>query len=176
MNTLKYLGLNSEKVAPVVKALSQLLADYQVFYANLRGFHWNVRGKGFFMLHEHYEHLYNDTANKVDEVAERILQLGERPENRIKTGVAFVDKKAENRYSEYLKVSKLQEDGFEREGRHALERVLDTLKLFIEEERAIIALANEANDDVTVSLMSDYLKGQEKLIWMLLSFLEKKKK
>ena len=52
------------------------------------------------MLHEHYEHLYNDTANKVDEVAERILQLGERPENR---------------YSEYLKVSKLQEDGFERE-------------------------------------------------------------
>ena len=70
MNTLKYLGLNSEKVAPVVKALSQLLADYQVFYANLRGFHWNVRGKGFFMLHEHYENLYNDTANKVDEVAE----------------------------------------------------------------------------------------------------------
>lgn len=161
MNTLKYLGLNSEKVAPVVKALSQLLADYQVFYANLRGFHWNVRGKGFFMLHEHYENLYNDTANKVDEVAERILQLGERPENR---------------YSEYLKVSKLQEDGFEREGRHALDRVLDTLKLLIEEERAVIALANEANDDVTVSLMSDYLKGQEKLIWMLLSFLEKKKK
>ena len=113
------------------------------------------------MLHEHYENLYNDTANKVDEVAERILQLGERPENR---------------YSEYLKVSKLQEDGFEREGRHALERVLDTLKLLIEEERAIIALANEANDDVTVSLMSDYLKGQEKLIWMLLSFLEKKNK
>lgn len=35
MNTLKYLGLNSEKVAPVVKALSQLLADYQVFYATL---------------------------------------------------------------------------------------------------------------------------------------------
>ena len=159
MKTLDFLGLDNAKVQPVAKALNQLLADYQVFYANLRGFHWNVRGKGFFTLHEAYEKLYNTVAEQVDEVAERILQLGERPENR---------------YSEYLKVSNLKEDGFEREGRHALDRVLDTLKTLIAQERAIIELANEANDDVTAALMGDYLKGQEKLIWMLLSFLEKK--
>ena len=159
MKTLDFLGLDNAKVQPVVQALNQLLADYQVFYANLRGFHWNVRGKGFFTLHEAYEKLYNTVAEQVDEVAERILQLGERPENR---------------YSEYLKVSNLKEDGFEREGRHALDRVLDTLKTLIAQERAIIELANEANDDVTAALMSDYLKGQEKLVWMLLSFLEKK--
>lgn len=159
MKTLDFLGLNNAKVQPVAQALNQLLADYQVFYANLRGFHWNVRGKGFFTLHEAYEKLYNTVAEQVDEVAERILQLGERPENR---------------YSEYLKVSNLKEDGFEREGRHALDRVLDTLKTLIAQERAIIELANEANDDVTAALMGDYLKGQEKLVWMLLSFLEKK--
>ena len=161
MKTLDFLGLDNAKVQPVAQALNQLLADYQVFYANLRGFHWNVRGKGFFTLHEAYEKLYNTVAEQVDEVAERILQLGERPENR---------------YSEYLKVSNLKEDGFEREGRHALDRVLDTLKTLIAQERAIIELANEANDDVTAALMGDYLKGQEKLVWMLLSFLEKKKK
>jgi DNA protection during starvation protein 2 len=159
MKTLDFLGLDNAKVQPVAQALNQLLADYQVFYANLRGFHWNVRGKGFFTLHEAYEKLYNTVAEQVDEVAERILQLGERPENR---------------YSEYLKVSNLKEDGFEREGRHALDRVLDTLKTLIAQERAIIELANEANDDVTAALMGDYLKGQEKLVWMLLSFLEKK--
>ena len=159
MKTLDFLGLDNAKVQPVAQALNQLLADYQVFYANLRGFHWNVRGKGFFTLHEAYEKLYNTVAEQVDEVAERILQLGDRPENR---------------YSEYLKVSNLKEDGFEREGRHALDRVLDTLKTLIAQERAIIELANEANDDVTVALMGDYLKGQEKLVWMLLSFLEKK--
>ena len=71
-------------------------------------------------------------------------------------------------------MSNLKEDGFEREGRHALDRVLDTLKTLIAQERAIIELANEANDDVTAALMGDYLKGQEKLVWMLLSFLEKK--
>ena len=159
MKTLDFLGLDNAKVQPVTKALNQLLADYQVFYANLRGFHWNVRGKGFFTLHEAYEKLYDTVAEQVDEVAERILQLGERPENR---------------YSEYLKVSNLKEDGFEREGRHALDRVLDTLKTLIAQERAIIELANEANDDVTAALMGDYLKGQDKLVWMLLSFLEKK--
>ena len=159
MKTLDFLGLDNAKVQPVAQALNQLLADYQVFYANLRGFHWNVRGKGFFTLHEAYEKLYNTVAEQVDEVAERILQLGERPENR---------------YSEYLKVSNLKEDGFEREGRHALDRVLETFKTLIAQARAIIELANEANDDVTAALMSDYLKGQEKLIWMLLSFLEKK--
>ncbi len=159
MKTLDFLGLDNAKVQPVAQALNQLLADYQVFYANLRGFHWNVRGKGFFTLHEAYEKLYNTVAEQVDEVAERILQLGERPENR---------------YSEYLKVSNLKEDGFEREGRHALDRVLDTLKTLIAQERAIIELANEASDDVTAALMGDYLKGQEKLVWMLLSFLEKK--
>ena len=43
--------------------------------ANLRNFHWNVKGHGFFVLHSKYEELYNDAAEKVDEVAERILQL-----------------------------------------------------------------------------------------------------
>ena len=51
MNTLNYLGLDEKKVQPVVNGLSQLLADFQVFYANLRGLHWNVKGKRFFSLH-----------------------------------------------------------------------------------------------------------------------------
>ncbi|MBF1577371.1 MAG: DNA starvation/stationary phase protection protein, partial [Prevotella shahii] len=37
MNTLNYLGLDEKKVQPVVNGLSQLLADFQVVYTNLRG-------------------------------------------------------------------------------------------------------------------------------------------
>lgn len=159
MDTLKYLGLDGKDVKPVVDGLSQLLADYQVFYANLRGFHWNVRGKGFFTLHAKYEELYNDAASKVDEIAERLLQLGARPENR---------------FSEYLKVTNLKEDGYEREGRHALERILDAMSVIIKQERALAKAASEIDDDVTVALMDGYLEVQEKLIWMFLSFLEKK--
>ena len=69
MKNLEILGLEPAKVGNVVKGLNQLLADFQVYYMNLRGVHWNVKGKGFFTLHEKYEELYNDAANKVDEIA-----------------------------------------------------------------------------------------------------------
>ena len=75
MRTLDYLHLNESAVANVVNGLNQLLADYQVFYQNLRGFHWNIKGHGFFVLHGKFEDMYNDVANKVDEIAERMLVL-----------------------------------------------------------------------------------------------------
>ena len=76
MRTLDYIKLDSAAAAKVVESLQQLLADYQVFYANLRGFHWNIKGHGFFVLHSKFEDLYNNAAEKVDELAERILMLG----------------------------------------------------------------------------------------------------
>ena len=85
MKRLEVLGLDEKKVQHVVVDLSLLLADLQVFYANLRGFHWDVKGHGFFVMHSKYEELYNDAAEKVDEVAERILQLGSNPESRFST-------------------------------------------------------------------------------------------
>ena len=48
MKTLDYLHLDASAVSNVVASLKQLLADYQVFYTNLRGFHWNImKGHGF---------------------------------------------------------------------------------------------------------------------------------
>ena len=94
MRTLDYIKLDSAAAAKVVESLQQLLADYQVFYANLRGFHWNIKGHGFFVLHSKFEDLYNNAAEKVDELAERILMLGGVPKNK---------------YSDYLKVSNIKE-------------------------------------------------------------------
>ena len=51
MKTLDYIHLDASAVSNVVASLKQLLADYQVFYTNLRGFHWNIKGHGFFVLH-----------------------------------------------------------------------------------------------------------------------------
>lgn len=93
MKTLNYIKLNESGVANVVSALHQLLADFQVYYTNLRGFHWNIKGHGFFVLHEKFESMYDDAAEKVDEIAERILMLGGVPENK---------------FSEYLKVAKIK--------------------------------------------------------------------
>lgn len=159
MKNLDYLKLDEVKVAAVVDSLNNLLANLQVYYANLRGSHWNVKGKGFFILHAKYEELYDDAAAKVDEVAERILQLGGVPENRPSVYTAAAD---------------VRESGNVPAGKDGILEVLDTTSLLIAKEREIAGLAGETGDNVTAALMDDYLKGQEKLVWMLLAFLEKK--
>ena len=155
MKTLNYLNLNENCVANVVVALQSLLADFQVYYTNLRGFHWEIKGRGFFVLHEKFESMYDDTASKIDEIAERILTLGGTPENK---------------FSEYLKVARVAEVSGVSSSREAVENILETYKHFIAEERNLIALAEEANDVVTADMLTGYLKEQEKMIWMLVAF------
>ena len=155
MKTLNYLNLNENSVANVVVALQSLLADFQVYYTNLRGFHWEIKGRGFFVLHEKFESMYDDTASKIDEIAERILTLGGTPENK---------------FSEYLKVARVAEVSGVSSSREAVENILETYKHFIAEERKLIELAEEANDVVTADLLTGYLKEQEKMIWMLVAF------
>ena len=60
MKTLDYLNLDNKNVENVVVALQNLLADFQVYYTNLRGFHWEIKGRGFFVLHEKFESMYDD--------------------------------------------------------------------------------------------------------------------
>ena len=79
---MDFLHLDASAAKGVAASLKQLLADYQIFYSNLRGLHWNIKGHGFFVLHAKFEELYDDVSEKADELAERILMLGEVPENR----------------------------------------------------------------------------------------------
>lgn len=155
MRTLDYLNLNEARVVNVVTALQNLLADFQIYYTNLRGFHWEIKGRGFFVLHEKFESMYDDTATKVDEIAERILTLGDTPENK---------------YSGYLKVARIPEVSGVTSSHEAVDNILNTYKHFIAEERKLIDLANEANDAVTADMLTGYLKEQEKMIWMLVAF------
>ena len=152
MKTLEITGMNVNNVVNVVNGLNKLLANLQVHYSNLRNLHWNVKGRDFFNLHAQYEKLYDEAADMVDEVAERLLQLGSQPEHR---------------FSAYLKLSDVKEtDVIETPG-EGLTYVAGVLTLLIALERHILSDASEAGDEVTVALMSDYLKSQEKLAWML---------
>ena len=135
--------------------MHQLLADFQVHYTNLRGFHWDIKGHGFFVLHGKFEDMYNDAAEKVDEIAERILMLGGTPANK---------------FSDYLKVANINEVDKVSNGEQALDNILQSISYLIGEERKILSIASQAGDEVTVSMMSDYLKEQEKLVWMLVAY------
>lgn len=59
--------------------LNEYLANQQVMYIKLHNLHWYVKGRSFFTLHAKLEELYDQTAQIMDEVAERLLALGGSP-------------------------------------------------------------------------------------------------
>ncbi|MBL4742288.1 MAG: DNA starvation/stationary phase protection protein [Idiomarina sp.] len=156
MKQLQVIGLDEKKSAKLGDKLNELLANYQIFYMNVRGFHWNIKGEQFFELHVKFEETYNDLLLKVDEIAERILTLGQRPMHA---------------YSTYIKASDIEEVKDVHEGRACVGNILDSYQSVIRLQREIQALANEADDEGTAALMSDYIREQEKTAWMLTSYL-----
>lgn len=153
-SVLEITGLKKESVAKEVEALKVLLADFQIFYTNLRGFHWHIEGPQFFTLHEQFEKMYDEVAENIDEVAERLLQLDVYPENR---------------YSENIKISEIKEVSMMKNDKEILKNIIETYRLLMAKEREIVELAGEAGDEVTVGLMDGLLESQEKTAWMLVA-------
>ncbi|WP_373766177.1 Dps family protein [Glaesserella sp.] len=145
------IGLSAASAEKLAKELNNLLATYQVFYTNVRGYHWNIKGVSFFELHAKFEEIYDDLVVKVDEIAERILTLGHTPANA---------------FSQYLNVSLIKEHIGVSSAQECLTGTLEGFKTLLKQQREILALANEAEDEGTASQMSDYIKEQEKLVWM----------
>ena len=156
MDTTNSIGLNVDKSEALAQALNGLLSSYQIQYMNSRGLHWNIKGENFFELHLKFEEIYNDLLLKVDEIAERILTLGGEPLHG---------------FSDYLANSKITEAKNISAGREAISNLLTGFSELIATQRSLLILAGDAEDEGTASLMSDYIKEQEKLVWMLNAYL-----
>lgn len=59
--------------------LNNALSDAVVFWYKLHHHHWLVRGERFFELHNKFEELYNQWADHLDELAERVIAIGGTP-------------------------------------------------------------------------------------------------
>lgn len=151
------IGLEIRESKPLVIKLNELLANYQIYYQNLRNFHWNVTGPNFFELHAKFEELYTSGNIAVDSIAERILTLGERPYSS---------------YSEYIENSGIDEAKQIKEATKMVEVVRNNQNDLLSLERKILEAAGEAGDEGTVSLMSDFITEKEKVVWMLSAYLK----
>ncbi len=154
---LNAIGLNIGKTENLAVKLNFLLANYSVFYQNVRGYHWNIKGDKFFELHLKFEELYDDLRLKIDEIAERILTLGYTPEHN---------------YSAYLTTSQVTESQQVSDGTEGVRAILEAFKTIIILQRELLELSADANDEGTNALMSDYIRAQEKLVWMYSAFLK----
>lgn len=137
--------------------LNKLLSSYQIHYQNLRALHWNIKGPGFFELHLKYEELYNRAQLIVDELAERILSIGERPNHR---------------FAQYLAVSELTENDLIEDGKVGMQYILEAQQNLLAQERNLLAFSEAQNDEGTNALMSDLIREKEKTNWMFAAWLK----
>ncbi|MFT5963485.1 MAG: starvation-inducible DNA-binding protein [Flavobacterium sp.] len=151
------LGLPVEESELIVTELNNLLSNHQVYYQNLRGIHWNIRGKRFFDLHVKFEELYNDAQLKVDMVAERVLTLGGTPLHT---------------FEDYIKNNKLVVGKNVSNDEKAIHLIVSSLSDLLKIEREILNKSAEINDEGTNSMMSDFIVEQEKTLWMMQAWLE----
>lgn len=156
-NNLNHIGLDKKASAELSEKLNELLANYQIFYMNARGFHWNIKGEKFFELHLKFEELYNDSLIKIDEIAERILTLGFTPLHT---------------YADYTALSKIKAAKNVSKGTEAIKEILGGYEVLLPLERELLDMSGDSNDEGTNALMSDYIREQEKLVWMYSAFLQ----
>ena len=150
------IGLDSKKAQDIAKDLNELLANFQIYYQNLRGIHWNIKGKRFFDLHVKFEELYDDANMKVDLIAERILTLGETPMHT---------------FQDYMSKAKVPVGKNVSQDEKAVRLIVESLAALLKIERSILDTSGEANDEGTNSMMSDFISEQEKTVWMMKAWL-----
>ncbi len=148
---------NTTVASAVSEQLNQLLADYQIYYQNLRTLHWYAKGRTFFALHSKFEEYYNEASEVVDELAERVLMLGGKPTHS---------------FAQYIQASRLTETEAISDGTAAVNVVLANSEQLLNAVKETFKLAGDAGDEGTVALLSELIGSTEKRIWMLKSFLQ----
>ncbi|KAF2518411.1 DNA starvation/stationary phase protection protein [Flavobacterium salilacus subsp. salilacus] len=151
------LGLPVKEAEVIAAELNILLSNFQVYYQNLRGIHWNIRGKRFFDLHVKFEELYNDAQLKIDMIAERVLTLGSTPLHT---------------FEDYLSNNKLKIGKNISKDVDAVQLIMASLSDILKIERIILDESDKVNDEGTNSMMSDFITEQEKIMWMMKAWSE----
>lgn len=142
----------------LIDFLNQLLSNQFILYVKLHRYHWYVKGKEFFRLHEYFEELYDRTSEQFDETAERILMIGGQP-------LATM--------SMYLKQGTLEEANAENTADEMVDQLIQDLDQVASEIRETgLALAGEFEDEPTTDMLIGYLSAFEKDLWMLRSYQE----
>jgi starvation-inducible DNA-binding protein len=150
-------GIAAKDREAIAKGLSRLLADTYVLYLKTHNFHWNVEGPMFQTLHQMFMDQYTETWNAIDLVAERIRSLGHY---------------APGTYREYLALARIKETPGVPKAEQMVRLLIEGQEAVVRTARELLPLADRANDEPTLDLLTQRLQVHEKNAWMLRSLLE----
>ncbi|ESQ87533.1 ferritin [Asticcacaulis sp. AC460] len=136
----------------VGKELSKVLADSYNLYLKTHGYHWNVRGLTFRSLHLLFMDQYTEQWTALDEIAERILALGQTAPM---TGTAFAG------------LTSVPEGDPKKGAEDMVRDLADGHKQVIATLKSLVAAAEKAGDGPSQDLANTRLAAHEKHLWML---------
>jgi len=151
-------GISTNDRAAIAKGLSRLLADTYVVYLKTHNFHWNVEGPMFQTLHQMFMEQYTEAWNAIDLVAERIRSLGHY---------------APGTYREYLDLARVKETPGVPKAVQMVKLLIDGQESVVKTAREVLPLAEKADDQPTLDLLTQRMQVHEKNAWMLRSLLKK---
>lgn len=146
------IGINKKNREKVAEGLKVLLADSYTLYLQTHNFHWNVTGPQFRDLHLMFEEQYTELAVAVDDIAERIRTLGVS---------------APGTYKAFAELSTIQEVEGVPEAQEMTRTLMQNHELVVKTCRDVLKLAEEADDESSLALVSDRMRVHEKTAWML---------
>lgn len=137
-------------------ALNVQIANWSVLYTKLHNYHWFVKGPFFFTLHEKFEEFYNEAAEIVDEVAEKLLAVGGTPAATMK---------------EYLSIATIEEATGSNNADEMVANLLADYKKLQAELKELAKLSDDEDNDSVNDLAVGLVAKLDLRIWMLASYL-----
>lgn len=151
------IGISPEQRKKIADGLAHLLADTYTLYIKTHNFHWNVTGPMFNSLHLMFEKQYMELANAVDEIAERVRALG------------FP---APASYQQFAALTIIKEETGVPAAKDMIQQLVEGQEAVVRTARGILPIADDANDQPTLDLLTRRMEAHEKTAWMLRSLLE----
>ncbi len=151
------IGINAKDRAAIAQGLSRLLADSFTLYLMTHNFHWNVTGPQFNSLHQMFMGQYTEQWNALDIIAERIRALGEP---------------APGSFEAYQKLTSIPPVKGQPKAMEMVALLVTAQEATARTARSLLAVADAANDQPTLDLLTQRLDLHEKTAWMLRSLLE----
>ena len=142
----------------ILNNLNTFLSDLNVVYRKLQNYHWNIKGKDFFVIHSKLEEYYNEINSEIDEVAEHILSIGGQPLGTLK---------------DYLNISKIIEaENKKIDFTLVFDNVIKDFTTLLNCVVEIKELADENKEYKTSALMDNFIESYSKKLWMLKQSME----
>jgi starvation-inducible DNA-binding protein len=151
------VGIQEKDRKEISQGLSKFLADTYTLYLKSHNFHWNVVGPMFQTLHLMFEQHYNELWTAVDLIAERIRALGVL---------------APGTYAEFSTLTSIKEEKGDLKAEDMVRSLVEAHEAVIRTARHVFPLAEKAQDQVTMDLLTQRMQVHEKTAWMLRSLLE----